>query len=159
MIESKIKFTFHYASTYTICRQCAYKKRTVIYIPLCFYLYKSDRIYPAHPYSFTFHYASTYTKRSAKTMCFQTKFTFHYASTYTKITPQSKKMHFTFTFHYASTYTVSGCGCSALSGWFTFHYASTYTRAGMELRTWSTIIYIPLCFYLYSICRFACKAV
>ena len=75
-------FTFHYASTYTkpdlTCQRYwsnlhstmlllilivpfAFNLDTVIYIPLCFYLYSACVSQTMSVSSFTFHYASTYT--------------------------------------------------------------------------------------------------
>ena len=54
------QFTFHYASTYTqkhhVHRDCY-----LIYIPLCFYLYRPLHSPARSRRQFTFHYASTYT--------------------------------------------------------------------------------------------------
>ena len=144
------EFTFHYASTYTkfeygsyyefMCKiyipLCFYLYRTekfkeerfiLIYIPLCFYLYYFRAISPAPFPAFTFHYASTYTPVPQPLKLSSFLFTFHYASTYTNIEELADCFLTVFTFHYASTYTGVTIGKRFPSLIFTFHYASTYT--------------------------------
>ena len=43
------------------CLRSRARCRSIIYIPLCFYLYSSELLYPITQNKFTFHYASTYT--------------------------------------------------------------------------------------------------
>ena len=61
------------------------KVYTMIYIPLCFYLYRMSE------------YA---------TVPLESEFTFHYVSTYTKMKDVFGRTLFVFTFHYVSTYTL-----------------------------------------------------
>ena len=81
--EAIAKFTFHYASTYTVAS-------VIIWL---------------FPVLFTFHYASTYTSMIVKSYTPSSLFTFHYASTYTRTSAPACRGSYTFTFHYASTYT------------------------------------------------------
>ena len=97
-----------------------------IYIPLCFYLY-AGRVKLKGAYAlFTFHYVSTYTTEIPVYQALKD----HLHSTMFLLIPNSVSLQVTdneFTFHYVSTYTTAhGRILSPLSR-FTFHYVSTYT--------------------------------
>ena len=75
-------------------------------------------------------------------------FTFHYVSTYTGATPKQASDIDIFTFHYVSTYTV----CRSCSPSPDSHLHSTMfllIHGRPRSHQMYTIIYIPLCFYLY----------
>ena len=114
-----------------------------IYIPLCFYLYSSPQHGNLIPNSFTFHYASTYTSVFDWGCRMDLLFTFHYASTYTKMAGIMQGLREKFTFHYASTYTMLKYFCIWYHAIFTFHYASTYTA-------YPVVIPLQCLLYLHS---------
>ena len=89
-----IRFTFHYASTYTKI-QSLWQAFRLIYIPLCFYLYDDKRLADNSKNRFTFHYASTYTLSPEGYRYTGISFTFHYASTYTSFRshPKGLRLH------------------------------------------------------------------
>ena len=164
------EFTFHYASTYTFAKWLygyvkthlhstmpllipavwsAYRYMSVIYIPLCLYLYGCAA------YTALWHYRHLHStmplliRHGCALGCKRHKFTFHYASTYTNALPSTffatvfiyiplclylyqfgsndNREVSGFTFHYASTYTGESRGNVWHLDLFTFHYASTYT--------------------------------
>ena len=163
-------FTFHYVSTYTghviriftsgidlhstmfllILRR---KTRSSwwfwIYIPLCFYLYRSQDVQYTGLCWFTFHYVSTYTA-----FCARDIWQLHNLhSTMFLLIPNHVCRDWDtvvlFTFHYVSTYTIS----SMIKPEKKLHLHSTmfllihFTQLASDAQN---IIYIPLCFYLYG---------
>ena len=112
--------TVHLSQIWAILRN------SLIYIPLCFYLYLSLMSFGMLSSIFTFHYASTYTT-APSSVC----------STLA-----------VFTFHYASTYTGHNCG----NRWRRKHLHSTMLLLIHHSKPFCYLIfsiYIPLCFYLY----------
>ena len=112
---------------YFFCRNRTYLY--CIYIPLCFYLYH------------TLIAAAYSCQKIYIPLCFYLYFHCSTVSTSAE----------GFTFHYASTYTVSVENKMLPSSTFTFHYASTYTLSVTQRWHYMMMIYIPLCFYLYSL--------
>ena len=142
-------FTFHYVSTYTAARQENTGRMSKIYIPLCFYLYRTQLFYSDHPPAFTFHYVSTYTRRSVGGCV--SDFNLH-STMFLLIRelfgdvqriPRSIYIPLCFYLYPDETAWLKG------RMKFTFHYVSTYTYA-ITSRTSASRIYIPLCFYLYE---------
>ena len=124
---------------------------TTIYIPLCFYLYnfpEMDTQLIKHLHSTMFLLIRLH-RKSVK--CSDIQFTFHYVSTYTPeesvLSPHSKNLH--------STMFLLILSRSLFDNTLFQYLHSTMflliRRRETEQSAVSRLIYIPLCFYLYTV--------
>ena len=142
------QFTFHYVSTYTCFFRFHSRQYSLIYIPLCFYLYalKDENIHWGE--SFTFHYVSTYTL-----LCSESQLPLeHLHSTMFLLIRRilCRKNRYKPNLH-STMFLLIPAYSDSLRVWrtFTFHYVSTYTIYAINKYSFQSLIYIPLCFYLY----------
>ena len=124
----KAECTAHLHSTMLLLYLCTADLpggQSIIYIPLCFYFIRFERISSNHGSVFTFHYASTLSKSGCYTLYNTISFTFHYASTLSLVLLLFKSfrdnLHSTMLLLYLGT----ARRIRAKSKTFTFHYAST----------------------------------
>ena len=127
-------FTFHYASTYTRCRNCLTISTSNIYIPLCFYLYfnrprdSSIPVYIYIPLCFYLYVFPTPTRKSGREIYIPLCF-YLYPAAPEPAAPEPD-LHSTMLLLIQN----DGIYIIPANKIFTFHYASTYTTESTAIR-------------------------